>query len=317
MELGELKKVDVRTVWKNEASDFTVWLSQEQNLQILGNEIDHDLVLVQTECPVGDFSADILAEEESTQKKIVIENQLARTNHDHLGKLITYASGHSAGIAVWVVSDVREEHRKAIDWLNDHTDEDVEFFLVRIEVWQIGNSPFAPKFEVICRPNDWARQVKKSSASEKLSETGLFQLEYWTRFKSFAMERKTTLKLQTPPARHWTSIGIGKSDAYISLTVNSVTKHIATELYIPNNKDLYEYLLAHKAEIEGELGEAAEWMELPERKASRIKTTKTGDFYDKGQWNEQFTWFLNEAQKFQKVFPKHIKIQPIKSSQNT
>src|SRR5947208_1681225 len=126
MALGKLKKVDVREQWKHEANDFTKWLSQEESLQLLGNEIGYDIVLLNTEAACGDFNVDILAEEESTKKKIIIENQLEITDHDHLGKLITYASGHVASIAIWVVRDVREEHRKAVDWLNEHTDEDLE-----------------------------------------------------------------------------------------------------------------------------------------------------------------------------------------------
>src|SRR5262249_15714013 len=124
--LGKLKKVELREGWKHEASNFTRWLAEEENLILLGDEIGFVLKLVQVEAAVGSFNVDILAEEESTGRTIIIENQLEITNHDHLGKIITYASGYDAQVVVWVVKDVREEHRQAIDWLNEHTDESIE-----------------------------------------------------------------------------------------------------------------------------------------------------------------------------------------------
>jgi hypothetical protein len=306
MALGKLKKVDVREAWKHEAKDFTKWLSQEENLRLLGNEIGYDIVLIKTEAECGDFSVDILAEDEGTSKKIIIENQLEITNHDHLGKLITYASGHVASIAIWVVTNVREEHRKAIDWLNDHTDDDVEFYLVQMELLQIDESPYAPHFEIICKPNDWARSVKESTSQGAMSGIGADQFEFWTQFKAYAIQNRTALRLQKPSPRHWTNIGIGNSQAGISLTVNSNKGLIAAELYIPDNKELYAKLLAHKSEIETDLGSPAEWMELPSKKASRIKVSTSGDFNAKEKWNDYFKWLLTEAEKFYRTFPKYL-----------
>ncbi len=307
MGLGKLKKIDLREAWKHEANDFTKWLSQEENLRLLGDEIDYDIVLVQTEAAVGDFSVDILAEEENTKKKIIIENQLEITNHDHLGKLITYASGYEAGVVIWVVSDVREEHRQAIDWLNEHTDESIEFYLVKIELWQIGESPYAPKFDIISKPNDWARTVKDSAGRGDLTETKLDQLEFWNQFKSYGLQSKTKLHLRKASPQHWTDISVGDSDVHISLTINSREGLFATELYIPDNKELYARLLGKKDEIEKELGEKAEWMELPNKKASRIKISKPGDFNNKANWENYFEWLLREAEKFHSVFPKYLK----------
>lgn len=154
MALSTLKKVELREEWKNESADFTSWLAQDENLQLLSDEIGIDISLVQTEASVGKFSVDILAEEENTGRKIVIENQLETTNHDHLGKIITYASGFDAEIVIWIVKDVRDEHKQAVDWLNDHTDDKINIFAIRNELWQIGDSPYAPKFQVISKPND-------------------------------------------------------------------------------------------------------------------------------------------------------------------
>lgn len=162
-ELGKLKKIDLRKAWKHEAIDFTSWLAQDENLTLLSDEIGIGIKLIKTEASVGNFNVDILAEEENTGRKIIIENQLEPTNHDHLGKLVTYASGYDAEIIVWIVEDVKDEHKQAIDWLNEHTDEKLNFFLIKMELWQIGDSSFAPKFQIISNPNDWAKTLKIST----------------------------------------------------------------------------------------------------------------------------------------------------------
>ncbi len=135
MDLSTLEKVNLRQVWKHEASDFTNWLAQDENLDLLSDEIGIDISLIQTEASVGKFNVDILAEEDNTGRKIVIENQLESTNHDHLGKIITYASGFDAEIIIWIVKNVRDEHKQAVDWLNEHTDEKINIFAIKMEVW--------------------------------------------------------------------------------------------------------------------------------------------------------------------------------------
>lgn len=307
MGLGKLKKVDLREAWKHEANDFTRWLAQEENLRLLADEIGFDIKLIQVEAAVGNFNVDILAEEENTGKKIIIENQLEVTNHTHLGQIITYASGYDASVIVWVVKDVREEHRQAIDWLNEHTDESIEFYLVKVELWQIGESPYAPKFDIISKPNDWARTVKESAGQGELTETKLNQLEFWNQFKEYGIRNKTKLHLRKTYPQHWTDISLGSSDCHITITANSREKLFTTELYISDNKELYERLVGHKEEIEKDLGEKAEWMSLPGKKASRIKVSMPGDFENKANWENYFEWLLREAEKFHSVFPKYFK----------
>lgn len=136
--LGKIEKVDdLRTIWKHEAHDFTKWLAEEENLALLSEAVGIDIVLEDTESPVGSFNVDIFASEEGTSRKIIIENQLEDTNHDHLGKIITYASGKNADVVIWIVKRAREEHRRAVEWLNQHTDETIGFFLIEIELWKI------------------------------------------------------------------------------------------------------------------------------------------------------------------------------------
>ena len=161
--LGRLEEIrDLRNAWPHEALDFTPWLAEDENISILGDAVGMEIAVDETESAVGDFSVDIMATEVGTGRKIIIENQLEDTDHDHLGKLITYASGKSADIVIWVVKRAREEHRSAIEWLNNHTDENIALFLVEIKLYQIGSSDIAVKFEVVEKPNDWTRKPTES-----------------------------------------------------------------------------------------------------------------------------------------------------------
>ncbi|MCD6109222.1 DUF4268 domain-containing protein [bacterium] len=306
MELGKLQKVDLRKAWKHEALDFTNWLARDENLGLLSDEIGIGLQVIQTEASVGKFNVDILAEEENTGRKVVIENQLETTDHSHLGQVITYASGYDAEIIIWIVKDVRDEHKQAIDWLNEHTDEKINFFAIKMELWQIGNSPFAPKFQIISKPNDWAKAIKKSTGQSALTDTKLLQLDFWNKFKEYAQSNNSKLRLRKAYPQHWYDISFGSSEAHISLTINSQSNQIACEVYIPNSKDLFYELEKQEDKIEQELDMKLEWMALEGKKASRIKISSEADINDSEKWNEYFEWLENTASKFQKVFLKNV-----------
>jgi hypothetical protein len=305
MRLGKLKKVDLREYWRHEALDFTRWLAEPQNLDELGDEIGIDIELIQTEAGVGRFNADILAQEETTGRKIVIENQLEATDHSHLGQILTYAAGIEAEYIVWIVKDVRDEHKQAVDWLNEHTDEKLNFFLVRIELWQIGASDPAPKFVIVSRPNDWTKSVRGTVHEQsELSETKLLQLEFWQQLRDFAMATRPPLKLRTPRAQHWYDVAIGRSDCHVVLTALTSENRIGCELYIPNSKELFNAFHSNKEAIENALGIGAlSWQELPEKKASRIRTFRDFDFRSE-QRKEAFEWLVQTTNKFKSVFSK-------------
>ena len=182
--LAKLEEIkDLRTVWPNEASDFTPWLAEEENIEILASTLGIEITVGETESSVGDFNADIFGYETGTDRKVVIENQLEDSNHDHLGKLITYASGKTASVIIWLVKRAREEHRAAIEWLNNHTDDDMGFFLCEIKLYRIGNSAPAVKFEIIEKPNVWAKEAKKS---EPVSLSQQQRHDYWEAFQDYA-----------------------------------------------------------------------------------------------------------------------------------
>lgn len=308
MQLSKIDKVDLREVWKHEALDFTNWLAKPENLELLSDEIGIGISLIQTEASVGNFNVDILAEEENTGRKIIIENQLDSTNHDHLGKIITYASGLDAEIIVWIVKSVRDEHKQAIDWLNEHTDDKINVFAIQMEVWKIADSPYAPKFRIIAEPNDWAKAVKKVTTKSELTDTKLLQLEFWSKFKEYVQDNNANIKLRKTRPQHWYNIAFGSSSAHISLTINSQSEQMACGIYIPDSKLLFAALLKNKDKIENELSEQLDWEELPDKKASRIILKTDGDLFNQDNWEQYHSWMLEKVADFQKVFGKYVKL---------
>lgn len=297
---------DLRTVWPHEALDFTRWLAEDENMSLLSDAIGLDLTAEETESDVGNFSADILATETGSDRKVIIENQLEDSNHDHLGKLITYASGKSAQIVIWLVKRAREEHRSAIEWLNNHTDEDIGFFLCEIKLYRIGNSDPAVKFEVIERPNDWARGIRSSGPITPARQS---KLDYWTNFNQYASQRSAYLHafhLPKPSMHHWMDLSIGSSACHLAMSQIRKRGILLAELYINDNKELFHYLLEHRSEIEAIAGISLEWRELPRRKASRIVIERPANFSDSALWPEQFDWLMNTTLKLKSAFTPYL-----------
>lgn len=306
MKLGKLEKIsDLRSIWKHEANDFTPWLAKEENLALLSDAVGIDIVLEEQESEVGDFSVDLFATEESTGRKIIIENQLEETNHDHLGKIITYASGKDAEVIIWIVKKARDEHRKAIEWLNQHTDENSAFFLIEIEVWKIDNSEPAPKFSIIERPNDWAKAMKKSAG---LSQSGALKLEFWREFNNHAGSNalfNKTFKLRTPQAWNWYDLSIGSSAYHIDMTVNSQKNVITAGIYINEDKSIFNKLKDHSDEIEKELGSTIEWREA--KVASRLIISQHFDINNRSEWELCRSWLYDMCLKIKAVIKKFDK----------
>lgn len=303
--LGKISRLNVREAFKDEARDFTPWLAKEENLQLLSEEIGVEIKLVQVEANVGRYSVDILAEEEGTGRKIIIENQFSSTDHDHLGKLITYASGHDAKVVIWIFEELRDEHRQAIEWLNENTNAELDFFAVNLQLWKIDASNPAPKFDISVSPNEWTKTIR-NRGSDELSDTKLQQLEFWTQLKTFAAKEFPQLRLQTPQAKHWTNIALGSSHAHLSLTVNTNKEQLACEVYIQNDKDLFQWLKTKDSEIESRLKMPLEWIEAS--KASRIKNSREEfSIGDATKYTEYFQWLLKSTIAFQRVFSDLVK----------
>lgn len=306
--LGKLeKKTNLREVWKNEATDFTKWLAKENNIKLLSEELGFNITVDETEASTGRYNVDIKAHEEETDKTIIIENQLEMTNHDHLGKVIVYSAGFDADIQIWIVKDVRDEHKQAVDWLNEHSDEHINIFLVQIELWKIGDSQIAPKFQIISKPNNWAKAIRKN-VSKNMSNASTIQLNFWEDFKNYCEEKKVSFSLIKPLPQHWYNIFIGSSDCHLDLTYNTKKHEIACELYINDNKDLYYSLEKYKGEINNAISHNLDWMALEGKKASRIKLVSNLDVDPNMEsWDEAFEWMSSTVELFKNTFKKYLK----------
>ena len=305
--LSVLEEVtDLRTVWEHEASDFTPWLAEEENISILADTLGLEITVEETESNVGDFRVDILATETGTGRKIIIENQLADTNHEHLGKLITYAAGKSAAIIIWLVKHAREEHRAAIEWLNNHTNENIGFFLCEIKLYRIGDSAPAVKFEIVEKPNDWTKEFRKT---ESVSETKEKNYEYWSAFRDYAFQNKAftqNFKRRKPSTDNWFDFGMGSSACVIRISQIRQRNEIDVGIYISDNKNLFRKFFQNKEAIEKESCLEFDWRELPNKKASRIVITKKVSFDAKNEWNNQFDWLIDAMIKMKKIFVRYF-----------
>lgn len=292
--LGKITRIeDLRTVWPHEEHDFSAWLAKDENLTLLGDTLGITLSLTERESAVGNFSVDLVAYEEGTDRRVVIENQLTDTDHDHLGKIITYAAGKNAEIVVWIVKRAREEHQAAIEWLN-RLMPDISFFLIEMQLWRIDESRPAPKFAIIEQPNNWAKTMVQDT---ELSDTKEVQLEFWNAFSSYADKNERFKKeFRTRKARpqHWYNLSTGTSKYYIDLTVNTQKNVIGAGIYIRKDKELFEYLSSHADLFEEEIQNDVEWIDASV--ASRILVTSEGDILNKqSQWNSYFDWLIDTA----------------------
>lgn len=310
VKLGKIKKLDVRKVWKHEQYDFSKWLSEEDNINELGEKLGLSLVDVETEKNVGNYRCDIICKDEITGKTVLIENQLEPTNHDHLGKIITYASGLDASVIVWIVTEVREEHSSAIEWLNKHTDESLSFFLIQISAIQIGDSDIAPLFDIVEQPNDFSRNLKKVNSKEGISSSQASRLDFWTRFNDVLAVRKE-FNVRKASTDHWYDFSIGTSACHLSADLINKEHKIRINLWIPpyndNAKDLFDSLHTHKNEIELSIGHSLEWNRLDGKKACRVYSYIPNlDFDDDSNYNELFNQIIDELVKFRQAFKPYL-----------
>ncbi len=311
--LGKLEKLDLREIWRSEAQDFTPWLAREDNLALLGEALGMDLELELQEKNVGPFRADLLCKDTLDGAWVLIENQLERTDHTHLGQLLTYASGLHAVTIVWLAARFTDEHRAALDWLNEITEDKFRFFGLEVELWRIGESPAAPKFNVVSKPNEWSRSVGEAARrieNEVLSDTKSWQLQFWQAFHAEMAANKGNVRPQKPYPQHWMNFSVGRSGFKLSAFVNERESQIEVELYIDHDeaKKFFGMLFADREQIEGQLGHALEWMELPHRSACRIVYSLNGvDPSDRNRSPEYRRWISSNLESFYRVFRQRIR----------
>ena len=304
--LGHIEKIDdLSKAWPHEAKDFTPWLAK--HISELGAALGLELELQEQEAPVGSFSLDLLARESVTDRTVIIENQLKPTDHDHLGKLLTYAGGYDANVAVWVAMNFRDEHREAIDWLNRHTNEDAEFFGVAIELWKIDASRPAPHFNVVAAPNEWQRETKRSAQDAKKSERNLRYLAFFQILVDTLRERGLT-NAHKALAEGWFSFSSGVGWRVNYGAVFGHQNMARVEVYIRHtdqewNKSLFDRLMEQKEAIEAELSESLEWQRLDDKTASRIAVLHQGSIEDDEETLDKLrNWMIGKLEDFKRVF---------------
>ena len=307
MAIGKLEEVDIRELWKHEQYDFSEWLSKKENIENLNDILGLTLVDISKETYVGSYRCDLFAKDETTGIKVIIENQLEMSNHDHLGKIITYASGLDAKVVVWIVKEAREEHRSAIEWLNNNTNSNINFFLIEIHAYKIGNSDNAPMFQVIEQPNDFIKNNKSINSNDTMNKSQSQRLEFWNQFNNVLVERGKPFNVRKATTDHWYNVAIGTSDAHIDITLVNKDSVIGVELYITDNKEFFDKLYQRKDEIENDLGFRLDWRRLNNSKASRIVTFIKGlNFDDHTNYNELINKTIDLAVLMRDTFKKYI-----------
>lgn len=321
-EIATLVAVDIKEVWAREATDFTPWLAKQAELLggALGLELEHE----KSEAAVGRYSADLLFREicgdidADTEKGrvVVVENMFGSTDHDHLGKLITYAAGLEAGYAVLVAEKFREEHRSALNWLNRVSTEDVAFFGVVLEAWRIGDSPPAPRLHVDVKPNDWNRYVRAARASELTPRRQAYH-KFWTEFLPALGNAHSGWSGRTPIGDSWMEFRSGsRLCSYHAGFCRAKDRRyrLRVGVYIDSrdettNKDTFDKLHDHKQEIEQRLGEPLVWGDaLHDARASRISLYHPDDMRitDEERWPEAMRWLVEAMGRIRTAFDPAI-----------
>ena len=307
--LGRLHKVDLREAWASESSGFTPWLAQEESLQLLGEAIGIELELESQEKNVGPFRADILCKDTATDNWVLIENQLEKTDHSHLGQLLTYAAGLNAVTIVWIAERFTEEHRAALDWLNEHTDETINCFGLEIELWRIGDSTIAPKFNIISQPNDWSRTVKTAAATgnSDVTEHKQLQMRFWTGFRDYMEREKSFVRCQKPSPKHWASHAIGLSGAHLDSIISGANNAKAAEMRVElclkgvTAKQEFAILERRSMQIEQSLGFPLTWHNT-EAKSCKVYVRTEADFMDEQLWTQHFAWLKRHLEIMHRTF---------------
>lgn len=310
--IGKIKNVSLRDIWKKEDKDFSKWL--EENIEYLNDILDFDLNVVSREEKVGPFKVDLFAEDDFGNK-VIIENQLNKTDHDHLGKIITYLTNLEANTAIWITSKPVNEHIKAIKWLNEVTPDDISFYLIKVEAIKIEpQSLVAPLFTIIEGPSTEAKQLGEEK--KQYAQRHILRKEFWTKLLEKAKERTKLHSNVSPSIYSWVGAGAGKSG--ISYNYVITNKYGSCEVYLnrgpdfeePNiNKIRFSELYKHKSKIEKEFGKKLNWEKLEGRRASRISIKFEGEgLKDKDKWDKLQDKMIDAMIRLEKALKRFIRV---------
>jgi len=307
---GKLEKIDPREIWNGETSDFTSWLSQDENIDELGNTIGMELKVQEQEQKVGVFHADILCKNVLTDHFVLIGTQLERSDNTHLGQLMTSAADRKAVTIIWIAKSFFEEHWTALNWLNNITNESIKFFGIEINAYKIGDSLPAPSFNIVVKPNDLTKQVKKPTSTQKLTGIEYLQLEYWHGLKNFMEENNSFVKLLGTPPKSWFDITLDRDKYFLSVAVNSQDNSLIISLTIIGEKAIDDFERLYKIAYKDSLIEVSKdliWYNMQANIKSVVSLKTYADFTEKNDWINQFTWFKQNLERFDNYFRPKIK----------
>lgn len=307
VKIGKLTEVDVRDLWKHEQYDFSNWLAKEENIKLLDDEIGLTLMDINKEVYIGSYRCDLVAKDETTGQIVIIENQLEATNHDHLGKIITYAAGLDAKTIIWIVKEAREEHKAAIEWLNNNSSEEIGFFLIELHAYKINDSLPAPMFKVVEKPNNFTKTSKQNYSDKELNRSQNERLMFWEEFNTVIVAKGKPFSVRKPTTDHWYDVAIGTSEAHLAVNLVNKENKIVLELYILDNKNLFDHIYEDKEKIENTLQMSFSWERLDGKKASRIKHDVLGlDFSDHSNYPQLMDECIEKILKMRDVFKKYV-----------
>ncbi len=309
--LGTLQRLKPRDIWASEADGFTPWLADEGNISALGATLGLELEVESTEQGFGSgtFRADILCTDTDTDTKVLIENQLERTDHRHLGQLMTYAAGLHAVTIIWIADQFSEDHRAALDWLNEITSDEFKFFGVVVEVLQINDSLPAADFRIVSKPNDWSRSVARSVREAPATGVKAEHQRYWQALHDQFEKSDTRIRPQQARPQHWMNFGVGRSGIRLTALRNTQKRTITVglETYDENSKKYFDLLYRDCETVEAELGFGINWQRMPDKRSSAMWYIKEADVSNQGDWPNQISWMQDVLERFDRVFRPRIK----------
>lgn len=308
MSIGRLEEVNVRELWAHEQYDFSNWLALEENIVYLNEITGLTLVDIQKEKFVGSYRCDIVAKDQSSDKLVIIENQFHKSNHDHLGKIITYASGLEAEVIIWIVEEAREEHRSAIEWLNNNTNEDISFFLIEIAAYKIGDSLPAPNFKVVEQPNNFLMNtISMSKSNDDLNTSQSERLTFWQAFNDLIEEKGKPFGIRNASTSFRYDVGIGTGLAFIVISLINQNNIIEVTLLVNNDTDLFDQLHAKKEEISNQFDFDLDWNKFENKKHSQIISRINGlDFNDHSNYPELMEQVIERVIDIRNVFTRYF-----------
>lgn len=304
--LGKIKNVDLRNIWKKEDKEFTPWL--KENIDLLSEKLGIEVIDTQTEEKIGDFKLDIIGKDANTNKFVAVENQLESTDHNHLGQLITYSAGVNAGIIIWIAKELREEHKNALEWLNENSISEISFFGVEVHAISIDNSNPAVDFRVIVKPNDWERNIKSSTTR---TDTEISYVDFYSKLVDFYSEVNPKFRKVKAQPQSWLNFGAGKGGLYFGWAFRMGSR-FSVELYIDTgdeieNKRIFDELKKYK----GELGiKGVEWEDLETKRACRIviyrKTSGPIKSLKDREKDDLINWGAEQMRTLSDTFSRYI-----------